>query len=141
VAAVFASELSRSAVFDALRARQCYGTTGERILVDFRINDCPMGGELRAMTGSPLSIRLRVWGTDILTRVEILRYRVGVDRSFMPLYSAFPRPETLDVEIDVEDTFRLPTVYYARVTQEPAAWPAMAWTSPVWVDEDSVGRV
>jgi len=25
-------------------------------------------------------------------------------------------------------------MYYARVTQEPLDWPAMAWSSPIWID-------
>ncbi|MHC4718382.1 MAG: hypothetical protein ACYS5V_15525 [Planctomycetota bacterium] len=25
-------------------------------------------------------------------------------------------------------------MYYARAVQQPLEWPAMAWTSPIWVD-------
>jgi hypothetical protein len=42
LAAVWAAELTREAVFDALYARRCYGTTGARILLDFRLNGEPI---------------------------------------------------------------------------------------------------
>ncbi len=45
--AVRASELSRGGVFQALYDRQTYATTGERILLDFAINDVGMGGRVQ----------------------------------------------------------------------------------------------
>ena len=42
----WAPELTREAVFDALHARRTYGTTGRRILLDFRVNDAPVGSEI-----------------------------------------------------------------------------------------------
>jgi hypothetical protein len=41
-----ASELNRDAIFDALRRRQCYGTTGPRIVLSFEIDRHPMGSVL-----------------------------------------------------------------------------------------------
>ena len=46
LAAVRAPALTREAIFDALHARRTYGTTGARILLDFRVNDAPMGSEI-----------------------------------------------------------------------------------------------
>ena len=46
LAAVRAPALTREAIFDALHARRTYGTTGQRILLDFRVNDAPMGSEI-----------------------------------------------------------------------------------------------
>ncbi|MCA9985106.1 MAG: DUF3604 domain-containing protein, partial [Anaerolineales bacterium] len=40
---VLADSLSRDAVFDALQARRCYGTTGARIWLDFQADGQPMG--------------------------------------------------------------------------------------------------
>jgi hypothetical protein len=40
---VLAPELTRGAVFDALRQRRCYGTTGPRIDLAFEIHGQPMG--------------------------------------------------------------------------------------------------
>jgi hypothetical protein len=43
---VLAPELTRDAVFDALRERRCYGTTGPRIDLAFEIDGQPMGSVL-----------------------------------------------------------------------------------------------
>ena len=51
LAAVWAAENTREALFDAMRDRQCYATTGERILIEFSINGESMGSETRARAG------------------------------------------------------------------------------------------
>jgi hypothetical protein len=43
---VLAPELTRDAVFDALRERRCYGTTGPRIDLSFEVEHRPMGSTL-----------------------------------------------------------------------------------------------
>jgi hypothetical protein len=134
LAAVWADVLTREAIFDAIRQRRCYATTGERILLSFTVEETPMGQCVRAVPGQKLRIRFQVWATDLLVRVEILRHRFGVDRGFIPILADAPRPETLDAAYEVEEEFVGPCVYYGRVTQQPLEWPGMAWTSPVWVD-------
>lgn len=134
--AVWAEELTREGIFDAIRARRCYGTTGERILVEFSVDGEPMGGVIRRPRGSVVTVRLRVWATALLLRVEILRYRFGVDRDFRPILSVPPRPETMDAEFEVADEVTGDALYYARIVQEPVEWPGMAWTSPVWVEAE-----
>lgn len=133
IAAVFADALSRDGIFDAIRSRRCYATTGERILVDFTVDGIPMGQEAIRPRGALLKIAIKAWGTDRLLRVEILKHRFGVDNSFRQVLSESPRPESLDAEYAFEDSIEADTVYYARVTQEPLEWPGMAWTSPIWV--------
>lgn len=134
LAAVFAGQLTREGIFDAIRSRRCYATTGERILVDFSVDGVTMGGCGERPEGARLPIMLRVWGTDLLLRVEILRFRPGVDSAFRPIYSNMPRPESTDAPVELEDEFTSDAVYYARITQGPLTWPGMAWTSPVWID-------
>jgi len=131
--AVFADELTREGIFDALRQRRCYATTGERILLDFTVDGAEMGRSIERRRGSRLALTLQVWGTELLLRVEVLRYRFGVDRSFVPILSESPRPESTDTSYEIEDEFTGDLLYYARVTQEPLDRPGMAWTSPVWV--------
>jgi len=134
IAAVWASELTREAIFDALCDRQCYATTGERILVDFSVGGTTMGCSAKVPKGKEVKINLRVWGTATLIRVEILRFRFGLDSSFMTIFSESPRPETMDTTLELKDEVLHNCIYYARVVQEPLEWPAMAWTSPVWLE-------
>ena len=135
IAAICADELTRDSLWDAMRARRTFATTGERILLDFTVGNGEMGEVVKMKKGDPIRVRLAVWGTDLLLRVEVLRYRFGVDAQFQPVLSHPPRPESMDAEFEFEDSFEGPCMYYARVTQEPLEWPAMAWSSPVWVDE------
>jgi hypothetical protein len=133
-AAVFAERLDRESIFDGIRNRRCYGTTGERILLDFSVSGLGTGREGTRNTDSPLPVRLRVWGTEIILRVEIFRYRPDRDTDFVPILSEPPRPERMDCEIELEDLPEAPAVYYARIIQEPLDRPGMAWSSPVWID-------
>ncbi len=149
IAAVLAEELTREGIFDAVKARHCYATTGERILLEFSVDGVGMGGEARRKPGARLPVRLNVWGTDMLVRVDVLRHRFGADDGFRIIESVSPRTEivrkaalitegvpqlTSDAEVTLEEEFTGPVVYYARVVQLPLEWPGMAWTSPVWID-------
>jgi len=134
IAGVWADKLTRGSIFDAMRARRCYATTGEHILLEFSVDGIEMGGCEKREQGRRLPIRCRVWGTDTLVRVEILRFRFGQDRAFEPILAEPPRPEGLDASYEIEDECAGPSVYYARVVQEPLSWPGMAWSSPVWIE-------
>ena len=134
IAAVFAGDLTRKSIFEAIRARCCYATTGERILLDFTVGGMPMGSTLDLARGAEAAIRLQVWGTDLLLRIDILRHRFGVDQGFAPAASVFPKPQSTDFSLELSDKVEGPCMYYARVLQQPLDWPGMAWTSPVWID-------
>jgi hypothetical protein len=86
--AVAMRELTREALLAALRARRCYATTGERIVLDFEVDGQPMGAEVTA-TGQP-RLRVRVEGTAPLAAVEIFR---GTERVWTaPLVPTDSRP-------------------------------------------------
>lgn len=69
--AVYATDLTRAALWEAIKARRCYGTTGERIIVDLRADGQPMGAEYR--TSAPPRLAARIIGTAPLERVELYR--------------------------------------------------------------------
>jgi hypothetical protein len=69
---VLAEDLTREAVFEAIRRRRCYGVTAaQRIDVELTVNGLPMGAEGRS--NGPVSIAGRVAGTGPVERVDILR--------------------------------------------------------------------
>ncbi len=155
LAAVRAPELTREAVFDALHARRTYGTTGQRILLDFRVNDAPMGSEIaldaplpepcagtspecgeRAAATAALAPRFDVTahGTDVIESVEILRYS-RPDGGFRVIHDL--RPAALDFAWSGRDGgFRDDAIYYLRLRQRSPVRGrvVMAWSSPVWVN-------
>jgi hypothetical protein len=73
---VLAESLTRDAVFDAIRARRCYGVTAaQRIHVELAVNGLPMGAQARVQ--GPVRITGRVAGTGPIERIDVLR---GLDR-------------------------------------------------------------
>jgi hypothetical protein len=71
LAAVWATEKTTDAVFAALRNRQTYATTGERIIVDFKLNGTPMGQRLEYTPERKLQVH--VIGTGPLDSVTIVK--------------------------------------------------------------------
>ena len=69
--AVYAEDLTRAGIWEALTARRCYATSGERIGLWFEVDGQPMGSEL-ATVGNPLAT-IEVEGTAPLESVELLR--------------------------------------------------------------------
>lgn len=75
--AVLVKELSREAVFNAIRNRLCYATTGARIKLDFKVNGFRMGRTISFNpytqdTLFPLKFEYRVEGTAPLSKIEIV---------------------------------------------------------------------
>ena len=69
---VLAESLTREAIFDAIRARRCYGVTAaQRIHVALAVNGLPMGAEGRV--DGPVTLAGRVVGTGPLERVDVFR--------------------------------------------------------------------
>jgi hypothetical protein len=80
LAAVLATELTRKAIFDALRDRRTYAVTGDRILLDFRLNGRLMGREVPYTRRRELAVSATGW--DQIDRVEILKNNRVVHRDF-----------------------------------------------------------
>lgn len=124
--AVLAEELTREAVFAALKAKRCYGTSGARIEVDFRINGVPMGQSLSLPGGTERQVYIRVQGEDGLRTVTMEKnnqdYVVfhvdGASSTFTELF--------YDSEVASPTDW-----YYCRIEQMDGR---MAWTSPIWID-------
>ena len=82
---VLAESLTRDALFEAIRARRCYGVTAaQRIHVELAVNGLPMGAEGPA--SGPVRIAGRAAGTGPVERIDVFR---GLDvlRTVSP-YSA-----------------------------------------------------
>ncbi len=124
IVAVWASELTRKAIFEAIRQRRTYGTTGERIVVNFKVNGHFMGEEIRV--DSPPEIRADVHGTAGIEKIEVIRngeiIHTHAGDSWTESFSY------VDEEIAEKTNY-----YYIKVTQEDGN---MAWASPVFVEYD-----
>jgi Protein of unknown function (DUF3604) len=68
--ALLAPELTRAALWKALKDRRCYATTGERILLDFRAGAARMGD---AVVAGDAGFEVRVEGTAPLECIDFFR--------------------------------------------------------------------
>lgn len=139
VTAVLSDMLERGAILDAMKNGACYATTGERILLDFRINGRPMGSEIQISSDNRLRIELTVHGTDVLGSVEIFACQfIEGERGVAVNSMMFAEDDTrvakaidswnavlredeigkLDAKYSLELHFdRNPLVFYAKITQ------------------------
>jgi hypothetical protein len=123
--AIWAKELTREALWEALLARRTYGTTGVRLLLEFTINGRMMGEEIRA--ADRLEIRARAAGTAPIVSLELLRCNEVIHR--VP-------GEGDKASLELEDRVKRENGtawYYVRVRQEDKM---MAWSSPIWVSPE-----
>lgn len=124
--AVRASALTRDALWEAFRARRTYATTGARALVDFSIDDVPMGGTLHA--DEPVTIRYAAHGTAPIERVSLIR---GAYRRAQWDVDALDVSGKLVDEPPAGETY-----YYLRIEQVDGE---LIWTSPIWVTASTAG--
>jgi hypothetical protein len=71
LAAALAPEKTPDAVFDALRSRSTYATSGVRILLDAKLNGKPMG--TRQADAKSRRLECRVNGTAPIDRIDVVR--------------------------------------------------------------------
>jgi len=118
--AVFAPELTREAIFDALKRRRCYATSGERIFLDFRVNGHLMGEQFE--TGEELHLTVNAVGAHRIWTIEFIS-------NGKTIHTEKRRKREVSCEL------RLPppegeSYYYVRIHQSRGE---MAWSSPIWV--------
>lgn len=121
--AVLAEENNRPSIFSALCARHCYATTGDRIVLDFRVNGALMGSEIRALT--PPEINVYAAGATTITRIEIVK-------DGQPLHAVEPNRTVAELTWQAPPGVRGKiSYYYVRIVQDNGE---EAWSSPVWVE-------
>ena len=119
---ILAPENRRRPVFSALYDRHCYATTGDRIVLDFRLNGRLMGSEVE-VSGEP-ELAVTVHGTAKIKEVRVLRNNAPVRTV---------SPEALDATFSWRDS-ELPEgeacYYHVHVIQQNKE---EAVSSPIWV--------
>ncbi len=125
-AAVFVPELTRHAVFDALHARRCYGTTGVPIILDIDVCGYPMGSEISALKQHQKpQIKITCRGTNGLDHIRIMKN--GQIIHCIPCCGQhYVELEWEDCEYSTDQS----ASYYVRAVQVDRE---SAWSSPVWI--------
>jgi hypothetical protein len=72
VTGVFAEKLTRESIFAAIKERKTIAVTGDRIAMEFSVNDCPVGGAVKRGAGK-IKLRGSVRGWHRIAGVEIIK--------------------------------------------------------------------
>ncbi len=123
---VWATELTREAIFDALWDRRCFATTNVRVPILFEISGAFMGQSVE--TDEPREISIWAASESPIARVDIVKN--GVDWQSVEPNETIHGWELEDEGSGDED------YYYARITREDG-W--VGWSSPVWINGESDG--
>jgi hypothetical protein len=117
---IWATQLNRESIWDSMWNYHLYGTSADRIYMEFYINEYPMGEGIS--TNDSVHIEAYIIGkTDILD-VVIIRDNIEIQK--------FSTDNGL-IEFSLEDSLAVGEhFYYLRVTQDNGE---RAWSSPIWV--------
>ena len=121
-ACVYAPELSRKAILEALRQRRCYGTTAAKIFLDVRVNDRLMGESAAEAPTGPVTVKIRTACPGDIDRVEVCRNNRYV-------YVNRPAGKSCALTFVDREPLAGRSYYYVRVIQKDEE---IAWSSPVW---------
>lgn len=80
VLGVWARDLSRAALFEAIRARRTYAATGDRMALEVTLNGRPMGTDVPATAERQIDVRVE--GEDSLQMIELVRNGDVIERHF-----------------------------------------------------------
>ncbi len=127
-AMILATENTRAALLEGIRARRAYGAT-DNIVLDFRLvgqgREHLMGEEVR-WDGSP-RFRIHAEGTAPIGDLELVRNNEVI-------LSRKPGSTVADMEFrDHDRPVGKPSYYYVRLRQLDEDGQ-LAWSSPIWVD-------
>ena len=124
IAGIYAEELTRESLWDAIKKRRVYGTTGDRIIIDFKINGHWMGEVATEKNNAVRKIYIDVTGADIIRQIDIVK-----NNNNLKTWRENKQCCTHIFEDAEKKTGR--DYYYLRITQENGQ---MAWSSPIWLE-------
>ncbi|MDO8586758.1 MAG: DUF3604 domain-containing protein [Armatimonadota bacterium] len=128
LAAILVEEVSQRGIVEALLARRCYATTGDKIFLDFRVDGHLMGEEYVA-AGKPRISAIVECEQPIINLVVFKNNKVVHEMAEGDLKSR----KILTVDF-VDEGFSGNSYYYLRVIQDNKQ---IAWSSPVWANYPS----
>ena len=125
--ATYSPELTRQGLYQGMKDRRTYGTSGARIVLLFSCGQSPMGSQVKMKAGETPEFKIEVGGTNALSEIALCRYD--------------GRGWSEPLKKQVEDADRISTkwqdnefsgrgIYYVRVTQSDGE---QAWSSPIWI--------
>lgn len=96
---VLAPSLTRDAIWDAMRTRRVGCATGDKIAIDFRLNDAVMGDVVR---GNSRRIYLNVEGGNCIDYVDIVKNGRTIARMSGPMTPVVPTEDVIRCKVKIE---------------------------------------
>lgn len=140
IMAVWAEDLTRESIWNALINRKCYGTTGPRIIIKFSLQNYTMG-DIIEMSENPSFESSREFKIKIISPLNVERVQIIRNKKVIKHFTG----GTNLFEEKLEDLESLKNIfldhiqknekfvyYYVRILLEENN---MAWTSPIWIVE------
>lgn len=132
---VFARNLTRKGIWEALWNRRTIATTGARIYLFYTVNGYPLGSEILSKDAQIRNFHIVFHGTDVLDRIEIIRNGKVVETI---------KEQKMDLQVYWQDSTPLKNLfitgskhskkpfvfYYIRLIQKNKE---AVWASPVWI--------
>jgi len=138
IMAVWAKNLTKESLWDALNNRKCYGTTGVRVIIEFFVNNYFMGDiidiEKNPHLNSERIINLSLYSPIPIKKIEIIRNNSIID--FKTLNHEETTYEYIDSDLFNDVALKhiqkneIFIFYYIRVFLSNNN---MAWSSPIWL--------
>lgn len=121
---IWAKDLSRESIFEALWNRRVYATTHHRTIIKFSINDFPMGSIIKA--SNQLEVKTEIASELLIEKVELLKEEIVLEE-------IHPIKKNVEWIRDISQSGSEETWYYLRVSLENNNF---AWVSPIWVSNN-----
>jgi len=132
--AIYAKNLTREAIFDAISKKRVYATIGEKIKLEFYVDNRLMGEEItvRDLDHKPM-IRVNVESPKKIDRIEVIR-------NGKVIFQNVCLENTCSVSFRDEKIkpSRKYNYYYVRVILRNGS---RAWSSPIWVIYEVLGKI
>lgn len=126
-AAVWAKDLSREGIFEAIRARHTYGTSGTKIGLLFCTETAFMGDKVFITSIQDYKFKIKAVA---MTNIE----EIVIFRNNKIIYREVPLMKEVDLEWQDKKPLKGNTWYYSRVL---CSDNEIAWSSPIWFIDKS----
>lgn len=127
-AVVLTKELTREAIFNALKERRCYATSGAKIELDFRINNNVMGSDIFLSEDETREIFIDILCQEEPVAIKTVTLVSNAENKI--IYHVDGESNHFTEMIYDYDAERKTDYYYIRVELTDGR---MAWSSPIWI--------
>lgn len=146
IAASITRELNRNSLFETFTKRLTYSSTGDRIILEFKLNGHLMGSEVELPKNEFPNFEIMAYGTDIIEFIELVKWdfsNPNYGNDVHPDFTTIKRWDINSISIDTsfsDLSFSSNSVYYLRLKQvnSNAGTESWAWSSPIWVNGETI---